>query len=100
MTEQSLERYYVAELLRLRGHLLQQRGDLDAAESSFRDALAFAERQGVMSLSLRAAMGLAGMLAARGDTADARVVLAPVLARFTEGFGTADLMTQTASWSR
>ena len=92
MTEQSLERYYVAELLRIRGELQQQRGDLVAAESSFREALAFAERQGVIGFALRAAMGLAGVLSARGALREAQELLGAVLARFTEGYSTADLV--------
>jgi tetratricopeptide (TPR) repeat protein len=92
LTDQSPERYYVAELLRIRGTLLHQQGDPVAAESSFREALAFAERQGVNGFALRAAMGLAGVLSERDALSEAHECLASVLGRFTEGFGTADLV--------
>jgi predicted ATPase len=92
LSEQTLERYYVAELLRIRGDLLLQQGDPVNAEASFRDALAFAERQGVLAFELRAATGLARTLAVRGALAEARQSLAPVVARFSEGRDSADLL--------
>jgi predicted ATPase len=92
LSEQSLERYYVAELLRIRGDLHLQQGDSVEAEASFREALAFAERQGVMAFALRAATGLARTLAARGAIAEAHECLAPVRARFSEGHDSPDLL--------
>jgi predicted ATPase len=92
LSEQSLERYYVAELLRIRGDLHLQQGDAVNAEASFREALAFAERQGVVAFALRAAMGLARTLTMRGAIAEAHECLAPVVARFREGRDSADLL--------
>jgi predicted ATPase len=85
LSEQSLERYYVAELLRIRGELfLQQDAEADA-ESSFREALAFAERQGVIAFELRAATALSRVLARRAALDEAHDCLAPVMIRFEEG---------------
>jgi tetratricopeptide (TPR) repeat protein len=88
--EQTGERAWEAELYRLRGELLRERRP-EAAEAAFGEALAVARRQGALAFELRAAMGLAGLLAAQGRESEARAVLAPVYARFTEGFDTIDL---------
>ena len=63
--ERGLERYYVAELHRLRGELLRRKGDEAAAERSFGAAIDFARTQGAKSLELRAATGLARLLQGR-----------------------------------
>ena len=89
--EQSLERYYVAELHRLRGELLRARGAGADAEGSFRSALAFAREQGAIGFELRAATGLARLLQIRGEHAAAYGLLSGVYHRFTEGFSTGDL---------
>ena len=60
LSERSLERYYVAELLRIRGDLLLQGADSAGAEASYRDALAFAERQGAIAFAIRAGTRLSG----------------------------------------
>jgi predicted ATPase len=46
---------------------------------------------GAKSLELRAAMCLARMLNKRGNLTEARDLIAPLYASFTEGFETADL---------
>jgi predicted ATPase len=63
-----------------------------AAEDRFRQALDWARRQGALSLELRAASSLARLLRDQGRSANAKALLQPVYDRFTEGFGTADLM--------
>ena len=66
--------------------------DLAAVETCFRDALAIAQRQESMLLELRAAISLARLWAERGlDRSKAHELLAPIYARFTEGFDTLDL---------
>jgi tetratricopeptide (TPR) repeat protein len=85
------EAHWQAELHRLKGDLLIARGELASAEEAFRTALGIAQRQGALSLELRAAMGLSRMLAARGEADEAHALLAEVHSRFTEGFGTRDL---------
>jgi predicted ATPase len=63
-----------------------------AAEDHFRQALDWARRQGALSWELRAATSLARLLRNRGRSVDAIACLQPVYDRFTEGFGTADLI--------
>ena len=79
---------YVAELHRVRGELLRQRGHLDRAEASLREALAYARAQSARSLELRAATALARLLGATGRAAEGRAELAAVHDWFTEGLAT------------
>jgi len=83
---------YVAELLRMRGELLRRAGDLGAAEDYLRQALARAREQQAKSFELRAATGLASVMAAVGRGAEGRAGLLPVYEWFTEGRTTRDLM--------
>jgi hypothetical protein len=86
---------YTPELLRLRGELSLLRGTLAAAEAAkdlFRRALAEAHCQGALSWELRAATSLGRLLRNQGRLADATAGLQPIYDRFTEGFGTADLI--------
>jgi predicted ATPase/DNA-binding winged helix-turn-helix (wHTH) protein len=88
------ERWYVAELLRIKGEfLLREAGDnsLPVAEGWFREALQLARKQGAQAWELRTAFSLAGLKVRQGRREDARRILAPVYDRFTEGFETADL---------
>jgi tetratricopeptide (TPR) repeat protein len=87
--------YWDAELHRLKGEILQQ-DDAPGAEALMRRAVDIAKQQGGRSLELRAATSLARMLRASGRAAEARSVLAPVHASFTEGFTTADLRDAAA----
>ena len=83
------------ELLRLRGELLLSQGAAAAAETAesvFRQALDGARRQEMLAWELRAATSLARLLRNQGRQADAIACLQPVYDRFTEGFGTADLI--------
>src|SRR6202035_3181992 len=83
------ERWFVAELLRIKGELLlHQTGDqrVSAAERCFCEALEVAGEHGALSWELRVALSLA-CLRIRQDRPDlARQLLAPVYNRFTEGF--------------
>ena len=47
-------------------------------------------------MELRAARDLARLLAERGERRQGLDLLAPILGRFTEGFGTPDLIEATA----
>jgi len=83
------------ELLRLRGELLLLQTAPATAKPSkdlFRQALDLAHQQGALSLELRAATSLAGLLSNQGQPSEAIACLEPVYRRFTEGFGTADLI--------
>ena len=89
------ERWWEAELYRLKGELLLNvpRGLAHApeAEASFRQALDIARRQQAKSWELRAAMSLSRLWQQQGKQAEAHVLLAPLYDWFTEGFDTADL---------
>jgi predicted ATPase len=88
------ERWYLAELLRIKGELLLQQGAPGAgaaAEDHFRQALDVANQQGALSWELRAAASLARHLRDHGRFADAVSLLQPVYDRFSAGFDTADL---------
>jgi predicted ATPase len=61
------------------------------AEDSFRTALAIAREQGTRGYELRAATSLARVWRDQGRRTEARDLLAPLYASFTEGFDTADL---------
>ncbi len=74
-SERGLERYYLAELHRLRGELLRLTGDTDDSERSFMAAIEFARTQGAKSLELRATTGLARLLQRSSRTTDARALL-------------------------
>ena len=78
-----------AELLLLAGGP----GAASAAEEQFQQALAWAREQGAPSMELRCATGLARLWHQQGRTESARELLAPVYGKFTEGFGTVDLLT-------
>ena len=112
------DRFWEAELYRLRGELLLQQttGRKQAnqappeplmlaeaeqpvsseAETCLQQALAIAPRQQAKSLELLAAMSLARLWQQQGKRAEARELLAPVYGWFTEGFDTADLQEAKA----
>jgi predicted ATPase len=98
LVEQQEERWWEAEVARLRGVLLlRQPGTPQAeAEAWLQRALDVARRQEAKSLELRAAMSLSRLWQQRGKQAEARELLAPVYGWFTEGFDTADLQEAKA----
>ena len=93
LMEQQEERYWEAEVCRLRGVLLlRQPGTPQAeAEAWLQQALDVTRRQEAKSLELRAAMSLSRLWQQQGKQAEARELLASVYGWFTEGFDTADL---------
>jgi predicted ATPase/DNA-binding winged helix-turn-helix (wHTH) protein len=93
------ERWYIAELLRVKGELELQRHSAAAsssAEDSFLQSIDWARRQGALSWELRAAMSLARLRRQQNRTTEARELLAPVCNRFAEGFETADFRAANA----
>src|SRR5262249_32737714 len=92
------ERWYEAELHRLKGELLlQQSSDNQAdAESSFHHALEIARSQQAKSFELRAATSLARLWQQQGKRQEAYDLLAPIYGWFTEGFDTPDLQDAKA----
>jgi predicted ATPase/DNA-binding winged helix-turn-helix (wHTH) protein len=92
--ERNGERWYIADLLRIKGELILRSNDPQAfvkAKTEFSSSLEWARRQGALSWELRAATSLAQLLRDQGRSADATVLLRPVYDRFTEGLATADL---------
>jgi predicted ATPase len=91
IVENTGERWFVADLNRLKGQLLLRQGHSEAAEKLYHKALTIAEEQGAKLWELRAAANLARLRRDQGRHAEARDLLAPVYGWFTEGFDTADL---------
>jgi tetratricopeptide (TPR) repeat protein len=88
LAEETGNRCYQAETLRLRGDVLLAMGDGIGAEASYGEALALARRQNARLWELRTAMSLARLWRDEGKSTAAHELLAPVYGRFTEGFGT------------
>jgi predicted ATPase len=93
VAEKCGERFYVAELQRLKGELLlAESRDQAAAEECFRKAIETARRQQSKAWELRATMSLARLWQQQGRRDAARSALATVYATYTEGFTTPDLL--------
>ena len=89
-------RYWEAELYRLKGELLQNatcgmRSAELTPETCFLQALSVSQSQQAKSWELRATTSLARLWQSQGKHQDAYHLLAPVYGWFTEGFDTADL---------
>ena len=100
--QESEERYYEAELWRLKGELLLAqagsklqavgcRAKSEEAEACFHHAIAIARRQSAKSLELRAIMSLSRLWQQQGKKGDARTILTESYRWFTEGFDTRDI---------
>jgi len=98
LVEQQEERWWEAEVCRLRGVVLQQQPGTPQAEVEtwLQRALDVARRQEAKSLELRTAMSLSRLWQRQGKRAEARELLAPIYGWFTEGFDTADLQDARA----
>ena len=118
LIEDTDERFYEAEVLRLKGELLllndefrtlndeRQKKTIQTssvqrssfithrfaeAEECFQQAIHVAQQQQAKSLELRAAVSLSKLWHAQGRTAEARQLLEDIYGWFTEGFETRDL---------
>jgi len=106
LAEQTNERYYEAELHRLKGELLLKAGPGELlvlpgphaaqAETSYHRAIQISRLQGTRSFELRTVASLARLWRRQGKQAGARQALAEVYGRFTEGFDTPDLQEARA----
>jgi predicted ATPase len=86
------ERWWDAELHRLRSELLLMRGaDASDVEAAILRAIEIARSQQARSLELRATMSLTRLYIKHHRSDDARQQLSDVYAWFTEGFETPDL---------
>jgi class 3 adenylate cyclase/predicted ATPase len=96
------ERWFEAELHRIRGELLLSSGTAkaDVAEVSLRKAIEVARDQSAKWWELRAASSLARLWAERGEHRQAHDLLASVYGWFTEGFDMPDLQGARALLAR
>jgi predicted ATPase/DNA-binding winged helix-turn-helix (wHTH) protein len=85
------DRGELPELLRIRGRLRAQGGDITEAERDLVAAMELAERQSSPSWKLRAALTRARLAGASEAAAPSLTELFQTYERFTEGFDTADL---------
>jgi predicted ATPase len=84
------ERFYEAEVYRLKGELLVEQ-DTSEARICLQRAIAIARGQQAKSLELRATMSLARLLMKQDRRDEGGAMLAEIYGWFTEGFDTADL---------
>lgn len=96
--ERGGERYYEAELYRLKGELLlrdsrtEDRKKVEKkAKACFLQSLAIARQQKAKSFELRTAISLSLLLQKQGKGSEARTLLKDIYGWFTEGFDTPDL---------
>ncbi|MFK4506417.1 hypothetical protein [Bradyrhizobium daqingense] len=97
--EETGERWFEAELNRVRGELMLRlpKADPAAAEARFRQAASVARQQSAKLWELRAATRLARLWNEQGRYDEAHDLLIPLYSQFTEGFGTADLQAARAT---
>ena len=88
LAEETEERCFQAETVRLAGDVLVAMDDPSGAEASYHEAIAIAQQQSAKLWELRAANSLARLWREQGRHAEGRDLLAPIYAWFTEGFGT------------
>jgi predicted ATPase/DNA-binding winged helix-turn-helix (wHTH) protein len=94
--EQGRTGWCTAEILRVNAkRMLEENGMAAAAqaEAELQASLGIAHRQGALSWELRTAMSLARLWRDQNRIQPALELLAGVLDRYTEGFGTLDLVT-------
>jgi predicted ATPase len=98
LTDTTGQRWYAAELYRLKGALLLQQSSSNQieAEACFHHALDIARHQQAKSFELRASTSLSKLWQQQGKREEARQVLGDVYGWFTEGFTTADLQEAKA----
>ncbi|MGD2245978.1 MAG: protein kinase [Candidatus Aminicenantes bacterium] len=89
--QSSGERYYEAEIFRLKGELLLMQGDEAEAEISFLKAVEVARQQSAKSWELRTAVSLCRLWQKQGKKEEALKKLKEIYNLFTEGFDTLDL---------
>ncbi len=80
-----------AELHRFRGDFAFDRGELDQAETSYRESLAVSAKQGAKFFELRTTLQLARIWQKRARIAEIRQRVEPLVGWFTEGFDMPDI---------
>jgi predicted ATPase len=90
------ERFYLAELLRLKGEVLARKRSLPESEHWLQEAIQVSRQQGAKLFELRSAVSLCGVLEAARAEGALRDVLAPVYEWFEEGHDGPDLQDARA----
>ena len=90
LVDETGERFWLAELLRLKGELLRLRSENKAAESCYQQAIEVARQLRARSLELRAAISLCRLWQTEGKTKEAIQTLSTIVDWFTEGFESVD----------
>lgn len=93
-SEQVREVWWLPVLLRTKGEILQElpRPDFPAAQAALLRSIDLARAQSALGWELKAAIPLARLWSQDRRSAEARTMLEGVFRRFTEGFGTPDLI--------
>ncbi len=94
-SERDDDRWYVAELMRIKGELVLRQNEPEAVVSAgalFRSSLDWSRKQNALSWELRTATSFARLMKQQGRGNEARDLLEPIYLRFTEGFATRDLV--------
>jgi len=96
ITHRNSERFYEAELYRLKGELVLAGSTANSwaiavAESSFGQSLKIAQQLKAKSFELRTALSLGRLYKSQGKPRETRLLLEPIYNTFTEGFDTMDL---------
>jgi predicted ATPase len=86
----------LAEVLRIKGWILQCKGDTAGAQQAFQASLDWARQQQAKSWELRTSTSLAKLWHSQGKRKEALDLLKPVYDWFTEGFDTKDLIEAKA----
>jgi predicted ATPase len=79
-------------MMRIKGEILASGSRSCEAETWFSRSMDLAREQSALAWGLRAATSFAHLRARQGCCGEGQRVLRPVYDRFTEGFGTPDLM--------
>jgi predicted ATPase len=101
LVDRTGDRWYEAELYRLKGELLSKskypvNDKASIPQACLQKAIELARHQQARSWELRAATSLARLWQSQGKRQEAHDLLAPVYGWFTEGFDTADLQEARA----
>ena len=86
------ERWYEAELNRLKAVVLQNQKQEKDAENFFLNAIKIARKQNAKSWEIRAATSLTRLFLIQGESDKVQALIGPLLTWFSEGLETADLV--------
>jgi len=92
LAERREERWWLPELLRIKGDILVARGSAGLAEAALQEAVDASRRQAMPGWELRACLSLGRLWRGSGRGTEAAGLLGRALARFTEGEATADVV--------